>query len=120
MDTVTVDTINEAKKELLLKIEYNGGGIDSLLGNALLNAGSMVKSVQRGFTKKSLNSNEETILATINEVNIEKSILICNSSISASTVQMINFYLKDSRTIAVHCTLGVNGCGYAWQVIEFY
>lgn len=25
MDAVTVDTINEAKKELLLKIEYNGG-----------------------------------------------------------------------------------------------
>ena len=108
---------------LLDAIEYNGGGI-----NTLLNRGA-VKSVQRGYWGDSLNTDTaKTKYIEINAVDPEKCELFAvvsgNEGGSSGAQYMrnprIGLTLETNRIAVTNhgsdfCSIGVD-----WQIIEFY
>lgn len=117
MDAVLMDRL----ENILSSCEYNGGGINTLLENALLNAGSVVKSVQRGLSNVKINSGQTASVAAINRVNLKKSVLICNFNMyTSSNGGYCAVYLDSSTSIKVAADTGYPSIEIDWQVIEFY
>ena len=108
---------------LLDAIEYNGGGITTLL-----NRGA-VKSVQRGSGQLFNATSVKKQKLSISPVNLEKSVLIISffgAFVSAGvSIYMTAFAdLTDSETIILNyyntCPNKYGAIGYTWTVIEFY
>ena len=103
------------------------GGILSLLENTLLNAGSVVKSVQSGtFTTKSSACKDKEI--SISTVNPNK-ILVFTQTVHDKTRWVLSGAIlvgktSDSITLKVAGAADYNEnamtCYHAWQVVEFY
>ena len=106
--------IYDKLEELNEGIEYNGGGITSLLGKGC------VKSVQRGSNVNITVSNNK-VVATISKVNTAKSVLI-HSQIQNSNSYNAGLTLDSSGTkiLCVMSSGSLSSQDFAWQVIEFY
>ena len=112
--------IYDKLEELNEGIEYNGGGITSLLGKGV------VKSVQRGFAKGTDNGITSTVNIEISTVNAGK----CAVLVNAITTQQASYgapnvvvrELQSNRLILdiSYPGVGVRYMTYSWQVIEFY
>ena len=115
--------IYDKLEELNEGIESNGGGIETLLSNALLNAGSVVKSVQRGKTSplSVATVNSETI--PISAINLSKSVLIINYMSAYDAIDYLGVELYQNY---IHLTMNNPSGNYrdtlvfSWQVVEFY
>lgn len=111
------------------ELSITGGGITTLLNNSLLDAGSVVKSVQRGTISYQEIRNNTTYSIPISQVNPQKSIIVG---------QYHNTYKSDGDWTH-YAAVGLNNAGTAidvkirstgndmlfyfgmsWQVIEFY
>ena len=123
MDVAVMDRL----EDILSSCEYNGGGIDTLLENVLLSAGSIVKSVQQGNGKLPGNSSDlRTKSIPISTININKSVLIisfiANTETYASTAWAA--LLEDKIDITyintINSTKNEYSIGYTWSVLEFY
>lgn len=120
--------IYDKLEELNEGIESNGGGIESLLSNALLNAGSVVKSIQRGvYTQAS--TNNKTVTVPISQVNVQKSLLIFDKTYYATGAESdnyitlyerITFELTDTHILISNPEGARKAYKLTWQVIEFY
>lgn len=128
MDTIVYDAVQDVKAVA----EYNGGGIDTLKSNALLNAGSVVKSVQRGVVSQTMaNSGAQKETAVeISEINPSKSIALVSARSSSNSVCPLSIVKALSATqLTISASTfqgdgfsgnGTNQHTYGWQVIEFY
>lgn len=106
------------------------GGINTLLKNTLLNAGSIVKSVQSGFITKAFSGANQTISIDINEVNAEKAIVIMNTEFlnpgysgSVYYKGAFSFSLDTNKlnvTIQAASSFSSAKSYINWQIIEFY
>lgn len=115
MDNVIIydklDELNEG-------IEYNGGGITSLLGKGC------IKSVQRGVLNSQAFSGGQTFSIPISQIDAEKGVLISevngrgntsgnfpftSISLSGNTIILKNEDTRYNSTITC-----------SWQVVEFY
>lgn len=110
------------------KVEYNGGGIETLLNNALLNAGSVVKSIQRGVYAQASTTNK-TVTVPISQVNVQKSLLIFDKTYYATGAESdsyitlyerITFELTDTHILISNPDGAKKAYKLTWQVIEFY
>ena len=100
---------------LLDAIEYNGGGI-----NTLLNRGA-VKSVQRGiFANQDLSHSEERL--PIVQVNQDKSVLLTELTYSgnAAGAGSTSVYLENGQNVVLKHQGSNMKTSLSWQVIEFY
>lgn len=90
--------------------------------NPLLSAGSVVKSVQRGYLTSINSSGGKVVeIAKINSVDIDKSILLINNLYSySSSLYTACFFLSDPTTISCYLEKSIYYPSVAWQVIEFY
>lgn len=88
MSIMEMEEIKSAIAGVDAKVEYNGGRIETLLSNALLNAGSVVKSVQRGVVSQTMaNSGAQKETAVeISEINPSKSIALVSARSSSNSV----------------------------------
>lgn len=99
------------------------GGIDELKENALLNAESVVKSVQRGVMN--LDNQEPTAYTSISTINPDKAVAIV-SVIGHYGGNLYNYNLAASYTLQSNRLVISNidqndwTAGISWQVIEFY
>ena len=119
MDNVIIydklDELNEG-------IEYNGGGITSLLGKGC------VKSVQRGSGQLSNSSSLTNKIISISTVDLKKSALVITFFCQFSTannnysIAFADLTASDEITIKYRCQPSQNygQIGYTWTVIEFY
>lgn len=121
-------------KEAIADVKVDVGNVNTAVGgvkedttsirntidtNKLLKNGTIVKSVQKGVSEVSLNSNGVTV-ATISPVDLEKSILIVFYMSTNSTGTYSTVYMKDNKTVFGKTTgAGITGL-VSWQVIEFY
>ena len=109
------------------ELNITGGGITSLLENALLSAGSVIKSVQNGQTYAYLHqgnnptSPERTVTTNISEVDPKKSLLIYVAAPASTAYSAGPAYatLEKSR-IVFSSKINIAACYFTWQVIEFY
>ena len=120
MDVVEMNEIIGNLKPL---IEYNGGGIDDLKANALLNAGSVVKSIQRGVMN--LDDQEPTAYTPISTINPDKAVAIVSvighHGGNHFTYNLAASYtLQSNRLVISALTSNTWTAGVSWQVIEFY
>lgn len=119
MDVIVMDKL----EDIASSIEYNRGGINTLLENALLNAGSVVKSVQRGTANITGAYEEKTTNISIGTVNVSKSVLIVNSIVDkvdwgSSSDNSLCFSLQSGKIV---CTsFDFVKTWIDWQVVEFY
>lgn len=107
-----------------------GGGITALLNNSLLNAESVVKSVQRGVSTFSFNSGHLYYEIPISAINTSKSILVANietANLGAGSGGVFPGYVElESGKIKLNHQDGAGGyyttvdVYFSWQVIEFY
>lgn len=128
MDTIIYDKIDEVQG----KVEYNGGGINSLKQDtAALLAKGVVKSVQKGFFETKVRSNSEPSEVTININTIVPTKSVClasaglieANSVGAGAVSLvkelnatnIKFWLKSTHQSGFE-----QDAVASWQVIEFY
>lgn len=117
MDVAVMDRL----EDILSSCEYNGGGINTLLENALLNAGSVVKSVQRGYSALTgLPSSTKKVTTTINNVNPDKCLVTIDTS-GSENARMTNFELTNN-TLIIHFDHDPSRYGLycSWQITEFY
>lgn len=123
MSMAQTDMIRQDIAAVMEQAEYNGGGIDALKENALLNAGSVVKSIQRGVTE--MNSQEE-MTVTISSVDISKSLLIAVPSFGTSMHSSLRWSISSEFTNSTTITFKNRYSDFSewleisWQVIEFY
>ena len=127
MSIMEMEEIKNAIAGVESKVEYNGGGIDDLKANALLNAGSVVKSVQYGtFITES--STCKDIEIPISSVNPDK-IFVLTQTVHNKTRWVLSGAILISKTnnsITLKAAGAVNSsenpmkCYHSWQVIEFY
>lgn len=115
--------MNEIIGNLKPLIEYNGGGIDDLKANALLNAGSVVKSIQRGVMN--LDDQEPTAYTPISTINPDKAVAIVSvighHGGNRFTYNLAASYtLQSNRLVISALTSNTWTAGVSWQVIEFY
>lgn len=137
MNIVEMEEIKSAISGVETKVEYNVGGIDQIKNNALLNAGSVVKSVQRGAIRKSESiqgGHDSIVSVALSTINPNKSIaLIDGLDASFSKGEYYNANVQpagivltsDKLQISIHHYAASSvSAGYAlnanWQVIEFY
>ena len=132
MSIMEMEEIKNAIAGVDAKVEYNGGGIDELKANALLNAGSVVKSVQRGVVSQTMaNSGAQKETAVeISEINPSKSIALVSARSSSNSVCPLSIVKALSATqLTISASTfqgdgfsgnGTNQHTYGWQVIEFY
>ena len=106
---------------LLDAIEYNGGGI-----NTLLNKGT-IKSVQHGYTRIYRNSMSGNIpyegegRIDISPVDRNKSVLILERGDTLDNDSFTNIYIADDgRALIVNNDKKMFDYYLSWQVIEFY
>lgn len=85
--------------------------------NPLLSYGSAVKSVQSGVNKVSFSASKESVVSTINDVNVEKSVLIINNLASDTTM---SFYIKGNNEIVGLAHSQLLNLEVSWHVIEFF
>ena len=122
--------IYDKLEELNEGIEYNWGGINTLLNNSLLNAESVVKSVQRGVSTFSFNSGHLYYEIPISAINTSKSILVANietANLGAGSGGVFPGYVElESGKIKLNHQDGAGGyyttvdVYFSWQVIEYY
>lgn len=112
------------------------GGIETLLSNALLNAGSVVKSVQRGvYNHPNTVSRDKIILdVNISTVNIDKVVILANAGEYITNKSDIDNSSNSGRMRINNIALTSNKVSFdvlnptgswlkpsvCWQVIEFY
>lgn len=110
MDTVVYDRIDNLEAALAaLQADFDG--------NALLSAGSAVKSVQRGYVKGKMASNGGTVV-DISAVDNNKSTLIIDLHSDAGAVMC---YCLEGAAIKLRTSNSMKLSNeFAWQVIEFY
>ena len=110
------------------KWNITGGGIDELKENALLNAESVVKSVQRGLRTNVTDeiTRNEHFDINISAIDTNKSILIADF-VSAPNNSIGEEYFSielQSNKIRVTDVTPTSGSylriALSWQVIEFY
>lgn len=125
MSMAQTDMIRGDIAAVMAQAEYNGGGIDTLKQNALLNAGSVVKSIQRGVVNldNGTSGSLPPSRIPISTINPDKAIAI---------ISIMGFQWPSQRyMIAASYTLQANNivisnlqsnwfAGISWQVIEFY
>ena len=125
MDAIIYDKIDEVQG----KVEYNGGGINSLKQDtAALLAKGVVKSVQRGVYQGDNLDYHDNISIPINPVNLSKSVLSIfdsgssNSGLSNSIGASNTTYTFESNQIKINVlgTKTYSNPVIFWQVIEFY
>lgn len=105
--------IYDKLEELNEGIEYNGGGITTLLGKGC------VKSVQRGTFNKSNSSS--TIQISISPINPDKSLLVLIDNGFQTTSQNTRAtYTLNANYILVNSPASSWYSYISWQVIEFY
>ena len=128
MSIMEMEEIKNAITGVESKVEYNGGGIETLLSNALLNAGSVVKSVQRGLRTNVTDgiTRNEHFDINISAIDTNKSILIADF-VSAPNNSIREEYFSielQSNKIRVTDVTPTSGSylqiALSWQVIEFY
>lgn len=123
MSMAQTDMIRGDIAEVMAQAEYNGEGIDALKNNALLNAGSVVKSIQRGVTEM---TSQEKMTVTISSVDISKSLLIAVPSFGTSMNNALRWGISSELTNSTTITFKNRYSSFAeriqisWQVIEFY
>ena len=121
MDTIVYDAVQDVKAVA----EYNGGGIEALLGKGV------VKSVQRG-TGFSFQTQSDTDYGygtvTISNVDVSKTILIYDGYTVSTQGHDLQVTAKlNSGSISITTmsgawmgTLNFSSQSWNWQVIEFY
>lgn len=83
-------------------------------GSKLLTADSVVKKIQRGVYRNTVETEDDAVLVTISPITLSKSILITNYTSAYESV----LYLDSS---SIRIADKVNGALYfSWEVIEFY
>lgn len=129
LPTTLASSFNEVKNAIAgvdAKVEYNGEGIDALKENALLNAGSVVKSIQRGVVNLNNNTSgsKPPSSISISTINPDKAIAIV--SIIGFLWPDLGFQISASYTLQANKLVISNlkenwwFAGISWQVIEFY
>ena len=124
MDAIIYDKIDEVQG----KVEYNGGGINSLKQDtAALLAKGVVKSVQRGHVTISARGDGITQHINISAVDPNKAIVAVSSEVlnSADVVSeavaysltSTGFQIDARHTYGSYQNINVFA---SWQVIEFY
>ena len=104
---------------LLDAIEYNGGGI-----NTLLNRGA-VKSVQRGVFTKAATGTGVYHTVSISTINPDKALVLVGAVETETVVynpEIITTELS-AESLTMQIRLGYNGTKNvkgSWQVIDFY
>lgn len=117
------NVIYDAIQSVAEQTEYNGEGIDALKNNTLLNAGSVVKSVQRGKTSPLLVETVNSKTIPISAINLSKSVLIINYMSTYDAIDNLGVELYQDY---IHLTMNNPSGNYrdtlvfSWQVIEFY
>ena len=118
--------IYDKLEELNEGIEYNGGGITSLLGKGC------VKSVQRGVTAVNSAGVGSGHLVNIPIIEVDSSRCLVNASFVGSSSSNLNITmlvpsvsLSDNQlTLSTQNLIGTQGPAwmgtFIWQVIEFY
>lgn len=111
--------IYDKLEELNEGIEYNGGGITSLLGKGC------VKSVQRGSASYSCGSKPDTkTIATVSSVDVTKSIVLFSASCYVQSNLSWNYFAASISFDGQHIALTGNHPNTQayinWQVVEFY
>ena len=137
-NTIVYDKIDEVQS----KVEYNGGGIDSLKTDmttvrsdiAELQAKGVVKSVQRGTYQTGISGDEPYFSANvgISNVNTTKSIVFASgvwkytNQSNAANVGLNLTYTLNSSSISFYGSSStsqrssLHGVKIDWQVVEFY
>ena len=117
MDTIVYDAVQDVKAVA----EYNGGGIETLLGKGV------VKSVQRGYVTISARSGGTTQRINISAVDPSKAIVAVSSELSnsadAASEAVAYSLTSTSFQIGARHTHGTSqniDVFASWQVIEFY
>ena len=123
MSIMEMEEIKSAIAGVDEKVEYNGGGIETLLSNALLNAGSVVKSVQRGVMN--LDNQKPTAYTPISTINPDKAVAIVSvighHGGNHFTYNLAASYtLQSNRLVISDIDQNDWTAGVSWQVIEFY
>ena len=135
MDTIIYDKIDEVQG----KVEYNGGGINSLKTDMtavkadldVLKAKGAVKSVQRGMLDQTINipsSQTKSVEIPISSVNVERSILMHSFANRSSGTGSGSgwLYKAELSSTKITVTFGAPSSSVTprvygeWQVIEFY
>lgn len=99
------------------KVEYNGRGINTLLN------GRVVKSVQRGVSDLALSANQWAEVATISQVNINKSILLIDGQVFKNATSGHLIYSLGVDKIQAQSDenfLNSTAQKISWTVVEFY
>lgn len=111
------EVVYDKLEDLQAKVEYYGGGITTLLNNSLLDAGSVVKSVQRGTYKATEYNITEDI--QIAQVNASKCLLLLEVTSKSTFTGYHSATLSNDKIAVTFHSLGVEYL-VQWQVIEFY
>lgn len=112
--------IYDKLEELNEGIEYNGRGITTLLNNSLLNAGSVVKSVQRGAVRAEYLPANSKRNINISTVNPSKAVVIGSFNLMDSDSIDVSFVLNTTGTNIEVQAGGVSvRFTFSWQVLEF-
>lgn len=109
-------------EKVLAELETQGVDITAIK-DALASGGSVVKSVQQGVI--SMKTDKKPITATINEVNVEKSVVLFNGAgcSSTSNEKLPWVKLTDSTTVSADSITAGNSnypAAVAFTVLEFY
>lgn len=87
---------------------------DTINGSKLLTADSVVKKIQRGVYRNTVEAKDDGVLVTISPINLSKSILITNFT---SVYERVLYLDSSSIRIAQKSTGAIY---FSWEVIEFY
>ena len=131
MDAIVYDKIDEVQG----KVEYNGGGINSLQNRVAaiksdtetLKTIGAVKSVQRGVLtgQKNLQNQKWINLTTISPVDTEKAMLnVCCTLVNGTRAYSQFAYQLNGDKIQIYFYNGSSGdyamMIFSWEIIEFY
>ena len=133
MSIVEMNEIKNAIAGVEDKVEYNGGGINTLLEDVAqlqddataIKAKGVVKSVQRGVYNANVDTGSGVIIANISQVDTSKSVLICNieswDSYDGDRKQLAVTLQPDKIVMDVYTgSADRDMVCISWQVIEFY
>lgn len=119
MGIIEMEEVKGAINEVLEQSKYNGGGIDEIKSNALLSAGSVVKSVQRGYVSSLNISMNAPLTIPISEIDAGKSVLLY--TVGNTTNVNVGYSLTNIAIVLTsYAGLNISGSAFSWQIIEFY
>lgn len=109
------------------KVVYNGEGIDDLKANTLINAGSVVKSIQSGAYNIPQGSGGIKNIS-ISNVNVDKSIAYVTAFCGIQSPSGVNTYGDyafftysiSENSLVLDCKRISGNCWLTWYVVEFY